>query len=84
MKQGIKTAEKFDLLSLWSIKVKPNKQGVYSWFALKHKNEMINREPYHMYLDPKEADDRYDQFSDLMQTAKSAQKLGIETDNIKM
>ena len=81
MKLGIKTAESFNSLSIWSIKRKPHKQGFYSWFALQQKDMIINRERYHMFLDPKESEDIFDQFNDLMETAKAAEKLGIVTDD---
>ena len=81
MKQGIKTAEKFDTLALWSMKVKPQKQGSYSWFSLRHKNEIIPREPYHLFIDPREAEDIHDVFSDLVEAAKVAAELGVEIDS---
>lgn len=63
------------------MRAKPHKQGAYAWFSLRQKDEILHRDAYHMFIDKRESEDIFDVFNDLVETAKAAEKLGIETDS---
>ena len=90
MKWAIKTAQNLNHLSQWSIMTPPDIQGNYSWFSLYQEDGavVLTRQPWHQFVDEKEAIDIWKTFEKLLVSQHAAEKFGVETthsqDDIKM
>ena len=81
MKWSIKTAQNLNHLSQWTIMTPPDIQGIYSWFSLYQEDGavVLTRQPWHQFVDEKEAVDIWKTFEKLLISQHTAGKFGVQT-----
>ena len=62
------------------MKMIPHMQGNYSWYSFKQGDTIVPREPWHQYVDIKEAEDIFRQFDKLEEAGHLSEKLGVIQD----
>ena len=80
LKWALKVARTYNLLSNWGMKMIPHMQGNYSWYSFKQGETIVPREPWHQYVDIKEAEDIFRQFDKLKEAGHLSEKLGVIQD----
>ena len=79
MNWAIKTAQNLNHLSQWSIMTPPDIQGNYSWFSLYQEDGavVLTCQPWHQFVDEKEAIDIWKTFEKLSVSQHAAEKFGL-------
>ena len=80
LKWALKVGKSYNLLSIWGMKMIPHMQGNYSWYSFKQGEAIVPREPWHQYVDIKEAEDIFRQFDKLKEAGHLSEKLGVIQD----
>ena len=65
---------------MWSVMIVPTIQGNYSWYSLRRREEVLQRKPWHQYVDLKEAQDVFRRVEQLKEASLLAEKIGAVID----